>query len=474
MNPKKFLEAINCFDAKDRNRKYLTFVEACPWWLNLFVLFGFLLVIVSSVTVVAIIQAPIVKTVEKKYNYDTGFFFNGTDNLQVNIYGQNPTHQAFTLLMHVDNLLYGKNTSFTFQKNDLIMNVKIEGRLLGRFRTVYDRKATTRLSCRKNRNVCTGFVLRVSPIHFDSYQIKLGIENGIELVQHSLIGSQVYFTYSYTDDVYTTLAITLRSAFIIISIIFTIIYFILLIRRQQVYYWSTEQKFLSILLILTVLFNNPIFFLEFVLNQWIFQFLNTLFAITFYCFLMLSVLVMTHSVITVPQDRGIIWFFVPKFMIVGAIWMFTVTIITIVSFTATVEDYTVGLVETTTQLFLPFFFVILILLLVFFSSLLYHFVRALSKITQLPKKLIQKAIFFWVFTFITLALIIVDILLFVFRVNVGAAQFNIFLIAFNAYTLSISVLYFPTNSIEFKNEKEEEEERQSILRTDEPFEDFDE
>jgi hypothetical protein len=258
----------------------------------------------------------------------------------------------------------------------------------------------------------------------------------------------------------------------VLSVVFSVIYFTLLIRRQQFYYWSTEQKFISILLLLTVLYNNPTFFLEFVASQWIFQYINFIFSITFYTFLMLSVLVMTHSVITTPSDRGILWFFMPKFMIVGSIWMFTISVYTVFSFTATIGDFTVGLGENTSGLFLPFFFVLLVLLGIFMSTLVFYLVRAIGKCRSLPRKLIQKSIFFWLFTIITLALIVADVILSIARVNVGALQFNIFLIAFNAYTLAVSILYFPTNSIEFKNEKEEEEEKQSMLRSDEPFEDF--
>jgi hypothetical protein len=59
---------------------------------------------------------------------------------------------------------------------------------------VFNEKAKTTLTCNQKRKECTAFILNISPIHFDSYQIIIGVENGATLLYHGLVGEQVYFT----------------------------------------------------------------------------------------------------------------------------------------------------------------------------------------------------------------------------------------------------------------------------------------
>jgi hypothetical protein len=59
---------------------------------------------------------------------------------------------------------------------------------------VFNEKAKTTLTCNQKRKECVAFIMNISPIHFDSYQIKIGVENGASLLSNGLVGEQVYFT----------------------------------------------------------------------------------------------------------------------------------------------------------------------------------------------------------------------------------------------------------------------------------------
>jgi len=184
---------------------------------------------------------------------------------------------------------------------------------------------------------------------------------------------------------------------------------------------------------------------------------------------MLSVLVMTHSIITVVSDRTIVWFYVPKFIVVGIIWIYTVVFVSIISFYSQVGGFAFGSNRSTIY---PFLIILFILLMVYVINLIYFVIRALAKVRDLPHKKIKKLIFSWGLTFIVLLLTIIDIILFSVGIQVGAVQFNVFYIAYNTYTVAISILYWPTDVHEFTHQKDEVEEQEQLIKSDEHFESY--
>jgi len=45
---------------------------------------------------------------------------------------------------------------------------------------------------------------------------------------------------------------------------------------------------------------------------------------------MLTVLILTHSIIKRREDRSFVWFYLPKFILIGAIWLFIIIVFTYV------------------------------------------------------------------------------------------------------------------------------------------------
>lgn len=357
---------------------------------------------------------------------------------------------------------------FGWTKNDLQLDLQVSGRNAGNFHNLLSTQTNAYISCPQNQPYCESPILFITPIRYVTYQIQVGLLNGKELLDRGLLDSKVTIHYSYTTSSYTLLSILLRCIFIIGSVFFSFFYLIALMRNQAFISWQSEQKFISLLLVLTIIYNNPLFFLQFVVVEWIFSFINTVFTITFFTFLMLTVLVMTHSIITTVSDRSIVWFYAPKFIVVGVIWVYSVTLISIIGFLQQSGGFTIVGVSST----FPFLIILAVLLAIYLGNVGYYFVRSISKITHLPGKKVKKLIFSWGLTFIVLILTIIDTLLFAAGVQVGAVQFNVFFVAYNTYTVTMAILYWPTNTEEFKNQQEEIEEREQLIKSDEHFESY--
>jgi hypothetical protein len=382
-----------------------------------------------------------------------------------------PLNQDVSLWVRYQKFGFHNSTEghFAFHKTDLLTRVIVEGRKSGAYHQILDTVHAATVTCPQKSEYCNTFLLRISPLEYNTYHTRITLLNGGELISKRLLSSSVSFHMRYTSRDYTIMSIILRCIFIIFSVVFTMMYLIALIRQQQVLMWQSEQKFIAILLPLTVLYNNPIFFFQFLIVDWVFSFINSMFIITFFTFLMLSVLVMTHSIITTVSERTLLWFYIPKFLMVGIVWIYAVVLISLVSFISQMGGFNVGGIGG----FGPLILVMGVLLLAYLINVTYFLIRALSKFMSLPNKKKKKLIFSWAMTFIVLGLTIADILLFSTGVQVGAVQFNVFYIAYNAYTIAMSIFYWPTSEHEFKEGHEEKDEMESMLHADEHFESYD-
>uniref|UniRef100_A0A7N5K2Q4 Transmembrane protein 181 n=3 Tax=Caniformia TaxID=379584 RepID=A0A7N5K2Q4_AILME len=89
--------------------------------------------------------------------------------------------------------------------------------------------------------------------------------------------------------------------------------------------WGMEQKWMSILLPLLLLYNDPFFPLSFLVNSWFPGMLDDLFQSVFLCALLLFWLCVYHGV-RVQGERKCLTFYLPKFFIVGLLWLASVTL----------------------------------------------------------------------------------------------------------------------------------------------------
>ncbi|XP_073927439.1 transmembrane protein 181 isoform X2 [Castor canadensis] len=97
------------------------------------------------------------------------------------------------------------------------------------------------------------------------------------------------------------------------------------LRKFSVRDWGTEQKWMSVLLPLLLLYNDPFFPLSFLVNSWFPGMLDDLFQSLFLCALLLFWLCAYHG-IRVQGERKCLTFYLPKFFIVGLLWLASVTL----------------------------------------------------------------------------------------------------------------------------------------------------
>lgn len=89
--------------------------------------------------------------------------------------------------------------------------------------------------------------------------------------------------------------------------------------------WGIEQKWMSILLPLLLLYNDPFFPLSFLVNSWFPGTLDAFFQALFLCALLLFWLCVYHG-IRVQGERKFLTFYLPKLIIVGLLWLSAVTL----------------------------------------------------------------------------------------------------------------------------------------------------
>ncbi|OWK01912.1 hypothetical protein Celaphus_00019141 [Cervus elaphus hippelaphus] len=97
------------------------------------------------------------------------------------------------------------------------------------------------------------------------------------------------------------------------------------LRKFSMRDWGIEQKWMSILLPLLLLYNDPFFPLSFLVNSWFPGMLDDLFQSVFLCALLLFWLCVYHG-IRVQGERKCLTFYLPKFFIVGLLWLASVTL----------------------------------------------------------------------------------------------------------------------------------------------------
>ncbi|XP_075563958.1 transmembrane protein 181 isoform X5 [Pelecanus crispus] len=97
------------------------------------------------------------------------------------------------------------------------------------------------------------------------------------------------------------------------------------LRKFSMRDWGIEQKWMSILLPLLLLYNDPFFPLSFLVNSWFPGMLDDLFQSLFLCALLLFWLCVYHG-IRVQGERKCLTFYLPKFLIVGLLWLASVTL----------------------------------------------------------------------------------------------------------------------------------------------------
>uniref|UniRef100_A0A8C6CL50 Transmembrane protein 181 n=2 Tax=Moschus moschiferus TaxID=68415 RepID=A0A8C6CL50_MOSMO len=161
-------------------------------------------------------------------------------------------------------------------------------------------------------------VAHLSYLNYTKYTVTVGFEHLKRPIK------EMNFTWKTYDPAFSHLEIWFRFVFVVLTFVVTCL-FAHSLRKFSMRDWGIEQKWMSILLPLLLLYNDPFFPLSFLVNSWFPGMLDDLFQSVFLCALLLFWLCVYHG-IRVQGERKCLTFYLPKFFIVGLLWLASVTL----------------------------------------------------------------------------------------------------------------------------------------------------
>nr|XP_045014590.1 transmembrane protein 181 isoform X1 [Jaculus jaculus] len=161
-------------------------------------------------------------------------------------------------------------------------------------------------------------VAHLGYLNYTQYTVTVGFENLNQPIK------EMNFTWKTYNPAFSQLEIWFRFVFVVLTFIVTCL-FAHSLRKFSMRDWGIEQKWMSVLLPLLLLYNDPFFPLSFLVNSWFPGMLDDLFQSLFLCALLLFWLCVYHG-IRVQGERKCLTFYLPKFFIVGLLWLASVTL----------------------------------------------------------------------------------------------------------------------------------------------------
>ncbi|CAM4548695.1 unnamed protein product [Caretta caretta] len=164
-------------------------------------------------------------------------------------------------------------------------------------------------------------VVHLGYLTYTQYEVIVGFEDLNKLMYPI---KNVNFTWKTYNPSFSQVEIWFRFVFVVLTFMVTCL-FAHSLRKFSMRDWGIEQKWMSILLPLLLLYNDPFFPLSFLVNSWFPGLLDDLFQSVFLCALLLFWLCVYHG-IRVQGERKCLTFYFPKFFIVGLLWLACVTL----------------------------------------------------------------------------------------------------------------------------------------------------
>uniref|UniRef100_A0A8C2B359 Transmembrane protein 181 n=1 Tax=Cyprinus carpio TaxID=7962 RepID=A0A8C2B359_CYPCA len=179
------------------------------------------------------------------------------------------------------------------------------------------------LRCAAHQQACEEIiVLHLGYLNYTQYKISVSFRNLQDDLKDKI--KNVTFVFKMYNATFSQVEIWFRFVFVVMTFIVTCV-FAHSLRKFSMRDWGIEQKWMSILLPLLLLYNDPFFPLSFLVNSWFPGTLDAFFQALFLCALLLFWLCVYHG-IRVQGDRRFLTFYLPKLLIVGLLWLSAVTL----------------------------------------------------------------------------------------------------------------------------------------------------
>ncbi|KAL5010749.1 hypothetical protein ScPMuIL_013054 [Solemya velum] len=174
------------------------------------------------------------------------------------------------------------------------------------------------LRCSKE---CSDLILlHLGYLDYSNYLITIKFF-GLEQTKFNI--DNIIFYFKSYNTAFTQIEIWIRFIFLVMTFFATCL-FAHSLRKFSMRDWSIEQKWMSVLLPLLLLYNDPIFPLTFLVDSWVPGMFDGVFQATFLCGLLLFWLCIYHGVRQTNRRFGS--FYLPKLIVVGLIWITAVTL----------------------------------------------------------------------------------------------------------------------------------------------------
>ncbi|XP_041355205.1 transmembrane protein 181-like isoform X2 [Gigantopelta aegis] len=227
------------------------------------------------------------------------------------------------------------------------------------------------------RTVCEDLiVLHLGFLDYANYLINVyfyGLDNSKFNIK------TIQFTFKSYNPSFTQIEIWIRFVFLVLTFLATCM-FAHSLRKFSMRDWSIEQKWMSILLPLLLMYDDPIFPLTFLVNSWVPGMFDGVFQASFLCALLLFWLCIYHGVR--QTDRRFLRFYLPKLLIVGLMWIAAVTLASWQEYNELQDPTYYYRLDTNNFLGLKiFFFIVGGLYLLYLAYLL---IRAYAELRSMP------------------------------------------------------------------------------------------
>ncbi|XP_032750634.1 transmembrane protein 181 isoform X3 [Rattus rattus] len=217
-------------------------------------------------------------------------------------------------------------------------------------------------------------VAHLGYLNYTQYRVTVGFEHLNQPIK------EMNFTWKTYNPAFSQLEIWFRFVFVVLTFI-VICLFVHSLRKFSMRDWGIEQKWMSVLLLLLLLYNDPFFPLSFLVNSWFPGMLDDFFQSLFLCALLLFWLCVYHG-IRVQGERKCLTFYLPKFFIVGLLWLASVTLGIWQTFNELNDPMYQYRVDTGNFQGMKVFF--MVVAAVYILYLLFLIVRACSELRHMP------------------------------------------------------------------------------------------
>ncbi|XP_023808880.1 transmembrane protein 181 isoform X2 [Oryzias latipes] len=293
-------------------------------------------------------------------------------------------------------------------------------------------------------------VLHLGYLNYTQYKVVVSFK-GLENITHEI---KVKFLWKMYNPTFSQVEIWFRFVFVVLTFMVTCM-FAHSLRKFSMRDWGIEQKWMSILLPLLLLYNDPFFPLSFLVNSWFPGTLDAFFQALFLSSLLLFWLCVYHG-IRVQGERRFLTFYLPKLIIVGLLWLSAVTL----GIWQTVNElqdptYSYKIDIANFQGMKVFFLIVVILYILY---LIFLIVRACSELKNMPYSDLRLK-FLTALTFVVLMISVVILYLrfgakalqenFVAELSThyqNSAEFLSFYGLLNFYLYTLAFVYSPSKN----------------------------